>query len=208
MPNHIEALKPIDQWRAPWETEGGTDAEIDKPKLKRYIYGLVSDKAKAQDSLDEAVEARKTAEAERDTAKEEAEKASPDEANKKIARLEEKVKNLTTERDSLVAAKEQADLRSEVLAGLDPKYAKYVHGETREELEKSLEEVKADFGLAEGPDDADDDDDDDDDDDFVGRTRPRSRLRSVNDPDAGRDAGSNVDYEKIASEIIGGGLFG
>lgn len=203
MPKHIEALKSFDQWRAPWETEGGTDAEIDKAKLKRYIYGLVSDKAKAQDSLEEATEARKAAEQERDTAKEEAEKASPDEANKKIARLEDKVKNLTTERDGLVAAKEQADLRSEVLAGLDPKYAKYVHGETREDLEKSLEEVKADFGL-----DGDSDDDGDEDEDFIGRTRPRSRLRSVNDPEGGRDTGGNVDYEKIAAEIVGGGLFG
>lgn len=204
MPKHIDAVKSFDQFRAPWETEAGTDAEIDKAKLKRYIYGLVTDKAKAQDTADAATEAQKAAETERDTAKDEAAKASPDEANRKIERLEKKVADLTSERDVLVREKEHSDLRSEVLQGLDPKYAKYVTGDTREELEKSLADVKADFGLEDG----DDGDREEEGEDAPARTRPRPNLRNGGDPNAGKDGDAAIDYEKVAADIVGGGIFG
>lgn len=201
MSKHVAAVKPFDQFIAPWETEGGTDAEIDKPKLKRYIYNLVTDKAKAQDSTDEAAAAKVAAETERDDAKADAEKASPEEANKKIARLEKANADLKTERDGLVAAKERSDLRGEVLEGLDPKYAKYVQGETREELEKALEQVKADFGLGE------EGDEDLDDDEPVIRTAPRTLTNPV-DPKSGAPSDKDYDFDKIAGEIVNKGFFG
>jgi hypothetical protein len=197
---HKDAVKSFDEFRAPWETADGTEAEIDKPKLKRYIYGLVTDKAQAQDARDDALADLATAEQERDAAKEDAEKASPDEANKKIAKLEKKVADLTAERDKLVTDKEQADLRAEVLEGLDSKYAKYVTGETREELEKSLEQVKADFGLAEEGGEENEEDEPE------VRTKPRAKLRNITDPDPNKGA-EEIDFDKVADEYLGGSVF-
>lgn len=200
MGKHTDALKSFDEFRAPWETADGSEAEIDKSKLRRFIYNLMSDKAKAQDARDEATEAVKAAEQERDEAKDEAAKASPDEANRKITRLEKQVADLTTERDGLVAANEQRELRAEVLGDLPAKYAKYVTGTTKEELEKSLEDVKADFGLTDEPGD--------DDDEPGVRTAPRSRLRNGADPDAGKGGSDEVDFDKAADEILGTSIFG
>lgn len=203
MAKHLDGLKAFDEFRAPWETEGGSDAEIDKPKLKRWIYGILSDKAKAQDARDEAQESLKTVETERDEAKAEAAKANGDEAQKKIDKLEKKVADLTAERDKLVSDKEEADLRAEVIGDLDPKYAKYVVGKDREELEKSLEAVKADFGIK---DDAENDDDDDDDEPKV-RTRPRAtKLSTGLDSEAGK-GGGEIDFDAVADDILGSGPF-
>ena len=47
MAKHIETLGSYENFRAPWETEGGEDAEIDKTKLRRLIYNVRADLAKA-----------------------------------------------------------------------------------------------------------------------------------------------------------------
>lgn len=205
---HLDGIKAYDEFRAPWETEGGTDAEIDKPKLKRYIYNLVTDKAKAQDSREDALEAAQVAETERDEAKTEAANANPAEAQKKIDKLEKQVADLTAERDGLVQAKEQADLRAEVLGDLDPKYAKYVTGTTKEELEKSLEDVRKDFGL-EAPGDDDDDEDGDDDEPTLRSTPQRRSGRLLNPADAqnGKGGEGEYDFDAVADSIVGGGYF-
>ena len=204
MAKHIETLGTYENFRAPWETEGGEDAEIDKSKLRRLIYNIRADLAKAKDARDEALETVATVEKERDEAKEEASKASPDEANKKIARLEK-------ERDELKAAadaREKADaheaLRKEVIGDLDPKYAKYVVGDDKAALEESLEAVKADFGITDGNDEEEDEDDDQ-----ILRTRPRSRvLVNGADPDLGKKGSEEVDFDKAAEQILGSGPFG
>lgn len=200
MGKHLDAVKAFDEFRAPWETADGTEAEIDKPKLKRYIYGLVTDKAKAQDAREEAVENVTRLEGELDEAKKEAASSNGEEAQKKIAKLEKKVADLTAERDKLVTDKEQADLRAEVLEGLDSKYAKYVTGETREELEKSLEQVKADFGLAEEGGEENEEDEPE------VRTKPRAKLRNITDPDPNKGA-EEIDFDKVADEYLGGSVF-
>lgn len=201
---HTDAVKAYDEFRAPWETADGSEAEIEKPKLKRYIYNLVTDKAKAQDAREDAIADLKDAETERDEAKAQAADSNGAEAQKQIDKLTKQVESLTAERDTLVKDKEQADLRAEVLEGLDPKYAKYVTGETREDLEKSLEQVKADFGLE---DSASDDDEDDDDDEPKVRTRPRTKLSTALDPDAGKDKGGAIDFDAVADDILGTSVF-
>jgi len=198
---HTDALKTFDEFRAPWETADGSEAEIDKPKLKRYIYNLATDKAKAQDARDDAAESVKTIEAELEEAKKEAASANGEEASKKITKLEKELTEAKAKVDTLEKAKEQSDLRSEVLAGLDPKYAKYVTGETREELEKSLEDVKADFGLESG------EDGDGYDGDSKVRTRPRTKLTNPADGGGPGDDG-DYDFDKIADSIVGNGIFG
>ena len=205
MGKHLDALPSEADFRAPWETADGTEAEIDKAKLKRFIYNLSKDKAKAQDARDEAQEAVTKAEKELEEAKAEAADANGVEAQKKIDRLEKKVADLTAERDKLVADQEYAELRAEVLEGLDPKYAKYVTGQTREELEKSLEQVKEDFGLEES---GDGDEGDDDEDEPKVRTQPRTRtkVRNPADPEAGKGS-EEIDFDKVADDILGRGPF-
>lgn len=201
MAKHLEALKPIDEFRAPWETEGGTDAEIDKPKLKRWIHGILSDKAKAQDARDDVQAKLTETEAALETAKAEAATANGPEAQKKIDALQKKVDELT----AAATAREEADakeaLRKEVIGDLDPKYAKYVVGETREDLEKSLEDVKADFGIKD-----DGEEELDEDGEPVVRTTPQRRTRVVNPiDDQNGKGGDEIDYDKVADSILSGG---
>lgn len=200
MGKHADKVKSFDEFVAPWETEGGTDAEIDKPKLKRFIYNLKFGEAKALDSRDDALAAVTAAETDRDEARAEAEKASPDEANKKIARLEKENGELKTERDKLVKDKEVSDLRAEVLEGVNPKHAKHVKGETREELEASLKEIREDFGI--GDESGGDEDEDEDN----VRTRPRPKLVNAGDKESGRGS-DTVDFDKVADDILGTSVF-
>lgn len=202
---HKDAVKAFDEFRAPWETADGSEADIDKPKLKRYIYNLVTDKANAQDAREDALADLATAETERDEAKKQAEDSNGVEAQKQIDKLTKKVEDLTAERDGLVKDKEQADLRAEVLGDLDPKYAKYVKGETQEELEASLEEVKKDFNL-----ESSNEEEEEEDEDRKVRTTPRTktRLRNSADPSGGK-GGDEIDFDKVADGIVGAGsIFG
>jgi len=206
MPKHIEAIPALDNFRAPWETEGGTDAEIDKPKLKKYIHGLVTDKAKAQDARDDAKEQVTTLEATNEDLKTQAESANGAEATKKISKLETDLAKMTTERDDAVKAKTRADLLRE--AGLSDTHAKYVTGEDEDAIKKSIEDVKKDFGLGEDgkPGDDDDDDNDEDEPEFNGFVRPVSRLKTPGDPKSGKEP-ANFDPEKIAAGLVNRDLF-
>lgn len=203
MGKHIDELGSYQDFRAPWETETGDEAEIDKPKLKKLLFNARSAKAAALDERDEAAEATKAAEADRDEAKAEAAKASPEEANKKIERLEAENKAFKEEAEARKAKDEHDALRKEVLGDLDEKYAKYVVGDDKAALEESLEQVKADFGLDSG----DGDDDEDEDDEPSIRTRPRTQVRNPADPAAGGPGEQEYDFDKIAAQIVGSGPF-
>lgn len=198
MGKNVDKLGGLDEYRAPWETESGSDAEIDKPKLKRLMFNLKLGEAKALDAKAEAEEKVTAAEADVEKYKAQAADASGEEVTKALAKAEkdlaeakEKVKKLETDISN-------RDLRSEVLAGVDPKVAKYVVGETKEELEKSLKEVKEDFGIADKP--ADDDNEDGEDDDFTHVT-PRSKVKTPLDKDGEGDS-KEYDYTKFAAEWI------
>lgn len=198
---HQDKVGSFENFRAPWETEAGEDAEIDKSKLKRLIFNLKAGEAKALDAAADSAEAQATAETERDEAKTEAANANPAEAQKKIEKLEKQVTDLTTERDGLVSEKEQNALRAEVIGNLDPKYAKYVKGATKEELEKSLAEVREDFDLPEPGKEGEEGEEPE------VRTRPRTRLNNGTDPESGKGA-DVVDFDAVADDIlVGGGVF-
>lgn len=200
MGKFMDAMKPFEQFRAPWETEDGSEAEIDKAKLKRFVFNALTDKAKAQDAREEALESIKTLEADLETAKAQAAEANGPEVAKRIEKLETDLAASKQKVKDLESAKEISDLRSEVLAGLDPKVAKYVTGTTKEELEASLKEVRADFNLPD-PDATDDDDDDNEDDEPVVRTRPR--VKNPADPDLGSLEGQSYDPNKVADTLLG-----
>lgn len=209
MGKHTDKLGSIDDFKAPWETEAGQDAEIDKPKLRRLIFNLKLGEAKALDAKDEAAEALETAEKELEEAKDEAANANGDEAQKKIDRLQAKVDKLQKEVDDRTAADELAQLRADVLgdfAEKHPKAAKYVKGETEEELEKSLAEVKEDWGISDEP--GDDDEDPEDEDEPKVRNRPTARkgLRNGADRENGKGA-EEVDWDKVADDVVGTSVF-
>lgn len=203
---HVDKLGSYDDFKAPWESEAGTDTEIDKSKLKRLIYNLKVDHAKSRDSLDDVKAEVKEVEAERDTAKQEAADAAGGDAQKTIDKLTKERDDLKAERDSLVTEKEQADLRKEVLGDFEaehPKAAKYVVGTTREELEESLEAVKEDFGITDA---GDDDGDEDEDETPEVRTTPRTTsLRNPADPKSGKGGEAEIDFDKVADDVIFGG---
>jgi hypothetical protein len=196
---HVDKIGSFEDFKAPWETESGAEAEVDKPKLKRLMFNARLSEAKAQDSRDEAQEALTAAEKERDEAKAEAASSNGPEAQRKIDTLEKKVADLTAEKEARTKADEHEALRKDVIGDLDPKYAKYVVGEDREALEKSLEEVKTDFNLG----DPDGDDNDPDDNEPRLRTHPR-RLNNPTDPNPGKGSEA-IDFDKIADDIVAGG---
>lgn len=201
MAKHTDKVGSFDDFKAPWETESGEDAEIDKSKLKRLIYNLKHGEAKALDSRDEALETVKTVEVERDEAKAEVAKASPEEAGKKITKLEDENKALKGQVDSLTKAAEVADLRTEVLEGVPAKIAKHVKGETREEIEESLKGLAEDFGFSlDGEGDESDE------------PKIRTGVADLINPVTGKPVGGSdkaVDFDAAADGILSGGrVFG
>lgn len=201
---HVDTLGSFDNFRAPWQSEAGEDAEIDKSKLARLIYNVRLDVARAKDALEDAKAAQAQAETERDEAKEQAADGSGAEAQKKIDTLTKERDAAQAKVDKFEADAAEAELRKEVLgdfAEKNPKAAKYVTGTTKEELEASLEEVKADWGISE-----DDEDDEDKDDEPVVSTRPRSRsLKNPIDRQNGKGGDKEIDFEKVAEDAIAGG---
>lgn len=215
MGKKVDALGSVEDFVAPWETEAGGDAEIEKSKLRRLIYNLKLRAAKAEDDKAEQAEAHADElaelEKERDEAKEEAAKASPEEATKKIVKLEAENKTLKAEKEAREKADEVAELRKDLLEDVDPDYREFVTGETEEEIEASLEKFAKKFPEKmlsfKSDDDDDDPDDEDEDDDFTGRVRPTSRAKNAIDRSREAD-NENIDFEKMADRITGTGPFG
>lgn len=195
---HIDALGSYDTFKAPWQTEGGEDAEIDKSKLSRLIYNLKKDFALARDAHEDTKASLTETETERDEAKAAAADTNGVEAQKTIDKLTKERDELKTENEGLTKAKATADLRAEVLAGLDPKYAKYVVGETKEDLEESLAAVKEDFGISDEPGEEDENEDDEP----KVRNQPRSLLNPA-DKANGKPGEKEIDFSKVADEALG-----
>lgn len=194
MGKNTDKLGTLEDYRAPWETESGADAEIDKSKLKRLMFNLKLGEAKALDAKTEAEEKVTAAEADVEKYKAQAADASGEEVQKALTKAEKDLADAKDKVKKLEADISNRDLRAEVLSGVDPKVAKYVVGETKEELEKSLKQVKEDFGISEKSGD-DDNEDGDNEDDFSHIT-PRSKLKTPIGGDEGGDS-KEYDYAKI-----------
>jgi hypothetical protein len=190
---HSDALGTIENFKAPWETDAG-EVEIDKARLKRYVFNLALDKAKAQDARDESAEKVKKTEQELETAKADAAKNDPD---GKVAALEKK---LTEAQNTAASTQLELDrLEVGIEKGLTPKQAKRLTGTTKDELDKDAEAILEEFGVKAAATTDDDDDDDKDDDEPSGRTTPR-RVVNPLDPN-GQGAEQEPDYEKIADQV-------
>ena len=203
---HQDSLGSFDSFKAPWESEAGEDAEIVKPTLKKLVYNLKLDKAKASDAAEDAKAALAVAETERDEARTQAADGSGAEAQKKIDKLEKDLEKVTGERDALQGDKDLAELRKEVLGDFEaanPKAAKYVTGTTKEELEASLEEVKEDWGISDEPGDEDEENEEEP----PARTAPRTASLLNPADKGGKGADSEIDWEKWADEKVSGTFF-
>jgi hypothetical protein len=198
---HQDALGSFDNFRAPWQTETGEDAEIVPATLARLIYNLRLDKARLTDANEDVKAELTETQAALEEAKTQAADGSGAEAQKKIEKLEKDLAAAQAKVTEFETAAEQAELRREVLGDFDsqfPKAAKYVTGTTKEELEASLAAVREDFGITEG---ADGDEDGDEEETTTLRTRPRSTvLLNPADPNAGKGGEAEIDWEKWADE--------
>lgn len=204
MGKNTDALGKIEDFNAPWETDAG-EVEIDKPRLKKYLFGLALDKAKAQDARDETAE--KVTEAEKALEAAKADLAKGDSTGK-IAELESKLTKAESD------AKTAQVTLDRTLVGIDKgltlAQAEYLQGETKEEIEASAAKILETFGVKPATDETDEEREEREEREreeaeeaAEGRQTPRVRTDLVN-PATGKGGGdSAVDFEKAADQILG-----
>lgn len=181
-------LAAFEDFRAPWETEAGADTDIDKARLKRYIYNLQSDKQKAQ----EQVEALTT---ERDTLKK-----SVDEKAREGESENDRLKRELKEAQEKAAkggetSKETLKLRVALRKGLSEVQAKRLVGDTEEELVKDADELLESFGGA-GNGKSEDGEDGEDGEEGTPPTRQPRQVRNPVNNGGGGGTGAEIDIEK------------
>lgn len=132
-------LVKFEEYRAPWETEAGEDAEIDKAKLKKYIHGLLSDKERLQGQVTTLTEERDGLQGKVDEAARKDESDSERQAREAEERKarDEKAKGLESENLRLKVALQK---------GLSETQAKRLIGTTEEELAADADELVKSFG--------------------------------------------------------------
>lgn len=130
----------IEDWNAPWETATG-ETEIDKARLKRYIFGLLGDKEKLQERLT-------TTSDERDELKKAADEKAR-EGETETQKLEREKKELQAQLDAKGDDKgsdELLRLRVALKKGLNENDVKRLVGSTEEELLADADELLKSFG--------------------------------------------------------------
>jgi hypothetical protein len=177
----------VEDWKAPWETETG-ETEIDKDKLKRYLFNLLNDKEKAQDRAT-------SAESERDGLKNQLEDKDR-QGESETDRLKRELKDA----QDAIAAKagdsvEVMKLRVALKKGLNEAQMKRLLGGTEEELLADADELLQTFGSGgksdnEGGDDAGEGSD--------ARRTPKGRN---NPGDPSPESGAEVDVSKALESI-------
>lgn len=177
------ALPKFEEFKAPWETDAG-DVEIDKARLKKYIYNVLSDKENANTKVTEVTTERDKLQAAVD------EVARKDETE--TQRLQRENKELA---DKLAAkpvgeSTETLKLRVALKLGLSETQAKRLVGSTQEELEADAEDLLKSFGsegtAPEGEDEA---------------PVRRTVRRHSNPADPDPDAPSEIDVDKAMNDI-------
>lgn len=174
----------IEDWNAPWESDTG-ESEVDKGRLKRYLFGLLKDKERLQETVT-------TVTTERDTLKQEADEKAR-EGETEVDRLKREKKELE-DRLAQTPDKSADVLRLEVALekGLTAVQAKRLVGATKDELEADAEELIASFGGTGKSGDGDEEEND------PPRREPK-RRRNPGDPDP--DAGADVKLEDALAQI-------
>ena len=175
------AVPTLDDYRAPWETEAGGDAEIDKPKLKKYLHGLLVDKDRLQTTVTEVT-------TERDTLKSQVE-AKAREGETELQRLQRENQELKESQGKAPAESEETlRLRVALDKGLTRTQAARLVGSTEEELAKDADTFLAELGRTPGQEE-----------ETTGRTAPR-RVQNPQEPE-GDGEGDFIDIDKALLQI-------
>ena len=197
---YTSKVPALADYKAPWIKGEGDEREVDIDAALKAFHTLMTDKAKAQDAREDALAevAERTTERDELQAKVD-DKNAPDaqveigKANKRAEDAEAKAKAAQARADRLEVAAEK---------GLTPAQAKRLQGETKEELEADADELLEAWGVAKAQEPGDGDDDEED--EGLGTTPRTKRLTNPGDPQNGST--SEVDYDKIAGQIVGGGV--
>jgi hypothetical protein len=177
----------VEDFTAPWETASG-ETEIDKARLKKYLFNLLHDKEKLQESVAAVTKERDDLKTAADAKSREGES----EVDKLKRELEEarKSQGKAPEGEDLEVTKLRIALRK----GLSESEVKRLIGANEKELEADADELLKSFGReGKGQQDGDDSDAGN-----PGRRAPRGR-HNPGDPDPG--AGMEVDVAKALDQI-------
>lgn len=194
-----QTMPKLEEWKAPWETKEvdgkavdvpDEEQEIDKAKLRKYLYDVLSDKVKFRNQATDAAT----------QAEELQQKLSDAKTPEDLKKVQEENERLIAERDE---ARKKAEGGADALKwevaldkGLTKTQAKRLVGKTREELEADADELLAEWGHkgesgggeGEGGDGV--------------RRGPRRKLNNAGDPDpdAHRGGDDEPDPEKVVAE--------
>lgn len=135
----------VKDWTAPWETATG-ETEIDKDKLKRYLFNLLGDKEKLQERLTETSTERDTLKTAAETAARQGE-TTEQRLERENAELKATVAAATSGGNDDVA-KENLRLQVAIEKGLNTAQLKRLIGNTKEELMADADELLSSFGSA------------------------------------------------------------
>lgn len=189
MPKYIDQLGSFENFEF---SSVLTAEEIDREKLKKYVFGLLTDKAKAQDARDVAKAETAEVQTELDTANAELSSKAPADLQKKLQKAE-------SERDDWKSKFEGLELGNLAIQvakdkGLSDTQAKYLKGTTKDELEASADEFIKDNNITPK---GDEDEDQDDEGNPLYRT-PRSTI-NPGDPNPRAGAEKVVDIEAVVA---------
>lgn len=183
-------LPKFEDWKAPWETADGKDVpdeeqKVDRPKLKKYLFGLLSDKERLQTSV-------ATVTGERDELQKKV-----DEVARKDETEVDRLKRENQELEARLAKgsedsteKQNLRLRVALEKGLNLDQAERLRGDTEEEMTVDADKLVASFGGSGKGDDEGDE--------GPPQRQPR-RLHSPGDPDPA--AGTDIPVDKLIDSI-------
>jgi hypothetical protein len=188
---HIEKLGPYENFEF---SSLLTAEEPDLEKLKKYVFGLLRDKAQAQDARDAAKADTTEVQTELDEANAKLSSNAPADLQAKLAKSEAKVKEL----EGKIADKELVEVRREVAKdkGLTDAQSKYLTGTTKDELEASADEFIKDNDIQVA--DPDGEDPEDDERNPLIRT-PRATALNPGDPNPSAGPVKEPNYDQIVA---------
>jgi hypothetical protein len=202
---HTDQLGSIENYQAPWETAAG-EVEIDKDRLKRYIFNLALDKAKAQDARDETSEKVTETEKALEAAKAEVAKGDP---SGKIAALEADLAKAKSDAEAAQGNLNRLNIGLE--KGLTPAQAARLQGSTEDELKADADKLLADFGVKPATNETDEEREEREEKEREAAEEAangRQTPRFVNPADPKVGSGEQeYDFDKIAADITSRGVY-
>jgi len=177
-------LPKFEDWKAPWEVDlkEGDEPTFDFEKGKRYLYNVLSDKERLQDSNATLTTENKTLT--------DAANAKAREGETREQQLERELKEANAKLDAKPDGETPAEIRLRVALdkGLTLAQSKRLVGTTEEELAADADTLLTELGQTSSTGD-------DEEDDSLVRTAPQARAKAKGDP---KPEESALDVEKFA----------